>query len=281
MNHRRETPSSDKLAYGEFYGVFERRFDIPEFSLAVIAPDDLWMGGKQHQHEATHILFVLDGDYVLSVNGRQRTLPPRSLIFVPAGTRHANHPASGTRILTVSVSASQIAAAREYVRLPESESDFRHGEPALLADRLELECRNWDHASPLTAAGLSLELLGAIAQRPEPEQRMPPRWLRIATELLHDRCAESITLAEIAEEVGVHPIHLGRTFRKFFGCGAGEYLRSCRIERAAAALRSGRTSIAEVASQFGYADQSHFSKAFRRALGVTPAAFRRSFLEEV
>ncbi|MGZ7078441.1 MAG: cupin domain-containing protein, partial [Thermoanaerobaculia bacterium] len=94
MRDRRETASSETLAYGEFYGVFERRFDIPQVSLAVIAPDDIWMGGKQHSHEATHIILVLDGDYILSVNGRQRTLPPRSLIFVPAGTRHANHPAA-------------------------------------------------------------------------------------------------------------------------------------------------------------------------------------------
>jgi AraC family transcriptional regulator len=276
MRPRLEPDPSDRLAFGEFYGIFERRFDIPQFSFAMLAPG-VSIREKPHTHEATHIIFVLDGDYMLSAGGRQRTVPSRSLIFVPAGTTHANYPVAGTRVLAISLSESQIAAARDCVRLPESESDFRNGDAALLADRLEGECRSWNGASPLMAAGICLELLAAIARRTEPIDRTPPRWLNTARDLLHDRCCDDLTIAEIADTVGIHPIHLSRTFRKFFGCGAGEYLRSCRIERAADALRSESTSIADVASTFGFADQSHFSKAFRRALGITPAEFRRQF----
>lgn len=270
-------PQCETLAYGQFYGAWKRRFEIPQFSLGLIAPDDTWVRRKKHNHEATHFIFVLDGDYVLSVNGRESTLPPRSLIFVPAGTTHENYPATPqTRVLTVSVAESQVEEALDYVRLPESESDFRHGEVAFLADRLELECASWGNASPLTASGLCLELLGAVGRSTERKERTAPRWLETARELLNDRCCEAITIAEVAEAVGIHPIHLSRTFRRFFGCTAGEYLRKCRIEKAARLLRSGSKSIADVALRSGFSDQSHFSKAFRRRFGMTPVEFRRS-----
>ena len=263
------------LAYGEFYGIFERLYEIPDFSLAMIAPDEIWMKGVKHSHESAHFIFVLEGQYVLAGDSGERPVPPRSLIFVPAGTTHRNYPRTlGTRILTVSVSDSQIRQARDCVRLPEKEADFQHGEVGFLATRLEAECAGWRNASSLTASGFCLELLAAIAECNAVKERKPPRWLQTARELIHDNYCESISIAEVAKAAGVHPIHLSRTFRKFFHCTPGDYLRRCRLEKAASLLRRGRNSIAQVALECGFSDQSHFSKAFRLRLGMTPGEFR-------
>jgi AraC family transcriptional regulator len=263
------------LTYGEFYGVFEHLHEIPDFSLAVIAPDEIWMKGVKHNHQTSHFIFVINGQYVLSSNGQERLVPPRSLIFVPAGTTHRNYPRTpSTRILTISISDSQIEQARDYVRLPETESDFRHGEVGFLATRLEMECSRWHTASPLTAAGLCLELLAATAKRIATDERKPPRWLQTAREMLRERCCETLSIAEVAEVAGMHPIHLTRTFRKFFGCTPGDYLRECRIEQAARLLRLGHKPIAEIALECGFSDQSQLTKAFRKRLGITPAELR-------
>ena len=162
------------------------------------------------------------------------------------------------------------------VRLPEAQSDFAHGEITFLASRLEAECRLWQDTSPLTAEGLCLELLAAVAKRTETKERRPPRWLRTARDLLHDRCRGSVSISEIAEAAGVHPIHLSRTFRKFFNCTPGEYLRDCRLEMAASLLRSRRETIAQVALESGFSDQSQFTHHFKRLVGVTPGQFRMS-----
>jgi AraC family transcriptional regulator len=268
--------SCETLAYGEFYGVFKYRHEIPDFSLALIVPDAVWLKGVRHSHQSTHMIFVLDGPYVLSAGGQERTLPPRSLIFVPAGTTHQNYPQKRTKVLTVSISDAQVERASDYIQLPEAESDFRHGEIGQLATRLEAECGGWHNASPLTAAGLCLELLGAAATRTAVRERKPPRWLQTAKELLHDTCCETVSIAEVANAAGVHPIHLCRTFRRFFHCTPGDYLRQCRIEKAASLLRFGHRSIAQVACESGFGDQSQLSKAFRRKLGITPAEFRLS-----
>jgi AraC family transcriptional regulator len=266
----------DKLAFGEFYGHFERRFDIAHFSLGLVAPDDIWRNGRMHTHEAAHIIIVVEGEYVSTARNRERLLPSRSVIYVPAGTTHANHPATPkTRILAISISPEQIQQALDYVRLPESELDLQYGEIAWLARRLEAECELWGCSSSLVAAGVCLEMLGAFGARAARAETTPPRWLKAAREFLYERCCDAVSIEAIATEVGVHAIHLSRTFRRFYGCTPGGYLRACRIERATALLHSGNRALSDVAQECGFADQSHFCKVFKRHVGRTPAEFRR------
>jgi AraC family transcriptional regulator len=81
-------------------------------------------------------------------------------------------------------------------------------------------------------------------------------------------------LTTIARAVGRHPVYVARAFRETFGCTIGAYVRRGRIQRAQAALVASGESLAQVAARFGFCDQSHFSKAFRRETGMSPAAFR-------
>jgi AraC family transcriptional regulator len=269
--------SLTSLAYGQFYGIFERRHELPGFSVAFIGANEAALGGVKHAHESAHFIFILAGRYVSPVPGPERAAPLRSLIFVPTGTTHSDRfQTRQTRTLTVSVSAARMKEACAHIRLPEAQSHFAHGEIPFLAGRLEVECRLWQDTSALTAEGLCLELLAAVAKRNEMRERQPPRWLRTARELLHDRCREPVSISEIAAVAGVHPIHLSRTFRKFFNCTPGEYLRDCRLEMSASLLSSQRIPIAQVALECGFTDQSQLSKAFRRKFGVTPAEFRRN-----
>jgi AraC family transcriptional regulator len=92
--------------------------------------------------------------------------------------------------------------------------------------------------------------------------------------LLSTRTGECVRLSELAEAVGVHPIHLARTFRARHGVSVGEYGRRVRIEWAAAEIARGQTSLAAVATEAGFADQSHFTRLFKRYVGTTPARFR-------
>ena len=263
------------LTYGQFYGVIEQRHELTRFSVASVAANDISIKRKKHSHDTAHIILILDGQYISAPPRFEHLVPLRSSVFVPAGTTHEDHFLThNSRTLNVSISPAQIEEASDYVRLPEAQSDFRHGEVAFLISRLEAEFRCWRDTSTLTAEALCLELLAAIAQR-QPKEQTPPRWLRSARELLHDRCREAICISEIAAEAKVHPVHLSRTFRKFFHCTPGEYLRVCRLETAASLLRSGRLPIAQVAIEAGFSDQSHLSKAFKRAFRVTPAEFRR------
>jgi AraC family transcriptional regulator len=72
----------------------------------------------------------------------------------------------------------------------------------------------------------------------------------------------------------VHPATLARAYRRRFGCSIGERVRALRVEHAARRLLETTEPLSTIAVGTGFYDQSHFTNAFRRQLGVTPAAYR-------
>jgi AraC family transcriptional regulator len=92
---------------------------------------------------------------------------------------------------------------------------------------------------------------------------------------LHDRFRENLRLADIAAEVGVHPVHLARVFRLSYGAPVGSYARGLRLTWAAGRLRDSGDGIAQIALEAGFFDQSHFTRAFKRHFGMTPLAYRQ------
>ncbi len=80
------------------------------------------------------------------------------------------------------------------------------------------------------------------------------------------------SIAELAALCNISPRQLQRGFRVSRGCTIGRHIEHCRIENAKRLLQRGET-IGTVAAALGYASQSSFTYAFRRATGGTPAQF--------
>ena len=80
------------------------------------------------------------------------------------------------------------------------------------------------------------------------------------------------SLTDLADLAQMKPLRLLRTFRKEMGLPPHAYLLQVRIHHAKAQLAQGRP-IAEVAIATGFADQSHFTRHFKRFVGVTPGQY--------
>jgi AraC-like DNA-binding protein len=89
---------------------------------------------------------------------------------------------------------------------------------------------------------------------------------------LDEHYADRVTLHELARLTGLSPHHLNRSFCRKIGMPPHAYQLQVRISRAKSALRAG-SSIARVASAMGFADQSHFTRVFKRLVGDTPAQY--------
>lgn len=207
---------------------------------------------------------------------KRREYRPFSLDFLPAAHTHAltfeNAP---LRCLTVEIAPQLLHSLRDH-SLSLEQSLHCHGGPlAWLYLRLYREFQQKDAASPLAIEGLMLEMLAAVSRHqgevPEPT---PPRWLQQAIELLQACFLDDLSLSAIAQAVGVHPVHLSREFRRHYHSSVGEHLRKLRIEYACREMANPDRSLAEIAAIAGFADQSHFSRTFKRLVGMSPAVFR-------
>ena len=129
-------------------------------------------------------------------------------------------------------------------------------------------------AEALSLEGLSLEL-AAQALTPTPDGDKRPSWLDSAETYLADTFDQPISVADLAEIAGVHPVHLARGYRRWFGAAPGDRLRTRRLERAADLLMRSRDPIGDIALASGFCDQSHLNRQFVKAYGVTPGEFAR------
>jgi AraC family transcriptional regulator len=90
-----------------------------------------------------------------------------------------------------------------------------------------------------------------------------------------DRPVSLVTLAKVA---GLSVFHFAHVFKETTGFAPHRYVLQRRIERGVALLREQHLSISDIALRCGFANQSHFAGAFRRALGVSPHEYRSSYV---
>lgn len=101
--------------------------------------------------------------------------------------------------------------------------------------------------------------------------------LRRTREHIEQRLAHKISLRELANIAGLSAGHFSRAFKQSVGLSPHRYVLRRRVAAAADLIRGTDRSLAEVALSVGFADQSHFTRAFVRESGVTPSAFRRRY----
>jgi len=92
-------------------------------------------------------------------------------------------------------------------------------------------------------------------------------------EILSNAANPKVRLRDISHAVGVSPSHLAATFKKAERTTVHQYLVNLRLRRAASLLW-GCEDLTTLALKLGFADQSHFTNAFRRWAGMSPGKYR-------
>jgi AraC family transcriptional regulator len=212
----------------------------------------------------------------------------RKLIFVPAGHKyHDWHlPRTLSRVLFFYLDPSQLAMVLQQA-LPSLPATPRHffEDSALMETALKLaaaiESGGSEHGPYVKALGVVLvhELLRINARGREAQARIYgglAGWQRRkAAAYIDEHLTESLSLAALAQLVGLSPCYFCRAFRQSFGMPPKRYQLNLRIERAKTLLAKHAVSVTDVGYAVGYSDTSAFSTAFRRMSGLTPSAYRR------
>lgn len=257
-----------RLAHGQFLGSLNRSVSAGGFDVALrvatLPPEAV----EEHSHGAAHFILPLaDGYRSLARDPLAKArdvFEAGSAIYNPPGVVHRDcFDIAGGLFLSVSA-PDDLPAGVDH--------------PALLRGAAEAAMRRLVGLSLRGDDGLQVEdaalvLASAVAEAFE-RSRHAPAWLTVAAEIVADLArSPDLEIRSVAAEVGVHPVHLARAWRRHLGRTPGSAIRHRRADHAAAGLARG-LSLAEAAADAGYADQSHMTREYVRIFGLTPGAYR-------
>lgn len=269
-------------------------FNIMESQLT--APRELVPGGKlvlsrlapgssQIGAPAPSLKLVLEGDERYEIDGRTIAVRPGDFLYLDAGSPcigtnrtdmtglclllphepelPANDDALMGRAIVMSTGTSGVgrflySCARRIAERPDLGPELAD----LLVSKVSRAI-----GEPLGESRAAMEGLNVakLSTRRELHRR-----LERARGFLHEHEGRAVSLAEMASVAGLSQFHLARYFKAAFGKSPIAYHRDLRLDRAAALLRAGGKSVADVAEATGYSDQVALSHAFRRRYGQPP-----------
>jgi AraC-like DNA-binding protein len=106
------------------------------------------------------------------------------------------------------------------------------------------------------------------------------RFVGRALALLHEKPAEAWTIDELGRQVGLSRSALHERFVQFVGQAPMQYLAHWRMQLASGLLRSSNSTVATIALEVGYDSEAAFARAFKRLVGMPPAAWRRALSDK-
>lgn len=130
-------------------------------------------------------------------------------------------------------------------------------------------------AAQMLAVHLLRHYTSPIQQIKESTQGLTPRQVGLVTDFVLAHLEQDLSLSALAAQIGFSSYHFARQFRQATGESPHQFVLSQRIERAKQLLREADLPLAQIALASGFANQSHLTQAFKRALGLTPASYRQ------
>jgi AraC family transcriptional regulator len=115
----------------------------------------------------------------------------------------------------------------------------------------------------------------AAARTPGKRRPLPVWWVRKVREYIDSHIAGPVFATDLGAHVGLSEAYFARSFKRAFGVPPHTFVIRRRLELAAQYMLQTDAPLSDIALQCGFVDQAHLSNRFRRATGVSPAAWRR------
>ena len=166
--------------------------------------------------------------------------------------------------------------------LAQDEQVLESGQPIL--DQLELHfypsgTRGWCVTNKLPLRGRDGKVVGlfGVSKDLQAANERGADFAQVAEAVrrVQTQYAEPLTVRELARRAGLSVYQFEQRIRRIFHITAGQLIQKVRMDAAVQRLRESSASIAEVAVECGYSDQSAFTRKFHRTVGISPSEYRR------
>ncbi|MCC5810683.1 MAG: helix-turn-helix domain-containing protein [Ectothiorhodospiraceae bacterium] len=255
---------------------------MPLFEVRV---DTLSRHHVSHEHDFHQLVLCTFGETDLSIEGTQQQITPEYGCIIPC-SHHHEYEGDGrnrTLVLDMPLSTPRSTAFRdEACRLFDQPRFFRV-DPALreltgaLMTQLERNPAMQDEVGAVIVRALCTSLGSKPVQHKASRQTRPhPRIdLRLINAFIDAHMDRTLTVAHLADACAISASHLHAIFRDRLDVTPHAYIQLRRLEQGRRLIRDTDWPLGVISRQIGFADQSSFSRACRRYLGVAPSRLRR------
>ncbi len=215
---------------------------------------------------------------------------PGSVTIVPAGLRRRVALKDGDILIL------NMAISDSFIRLVGADGENRTAAQPPALQLMQNGRNDWlvraahafaqagfNDASTMHMQSLALMIARHLARLDYRGRNAPgldPAALSRLVQLMQDRLADDLTLTDLAQEAGLSISALSRAFQSSMGTTPYQFFTQLRMDKAKNLLANSKLSLAEIAGAVGYADQSHFTAAFTRCIGISPGRWRSQQREE-
>jgi len=240
---------------------------------------------RRHIHEGFCVGIVEKGARAISCGGATTIIPEEGLFVINPGESHAcKSLVEGDSYFIVCVEAAYMAAIA--AQISEQAPIVPHFKDVLLHDeKLAVEIRRFFALVEQTSSSLEREsvlysflstLIMQYGDAPPIPCRMGShaRAMKRVCEFIRMNYSQDLSLKQLSRAACLSPYYFQRLFLENTGISPHDYLVQVRIKKARELLSAGH-SIAGVALETGFVDQSHFTRCFKGSTGITPGSYIR------
>ncbi len=281
----------------------DRRQVCPRFLDFHLMNPDADFEYPEHRHETYEIIFVIEGPYRCMLNGSELTACPGQQLVIQPGDRHQDHLKKGQRhyVLHFRLRDSGVHAdcsedtsvsrfllfpthgavsdrlarmwpddALSFFRWMEAESGRTAipGEIPAARSRVQdarMEVLFWELVRTIPGAAFSPEFRDETARQ---------HFIGTLQGVFAARCHGDFSVDEMADAVRCSRRSLTERCQLYFGSSPARTFLAFRLAEAARELAEREFSVKEVSERFGFDNPFHFSRAFRRVMGISPSEYR-------
>jgi len=258
---------------GQFYGQTNKTIHLDGVTLT----DTVYTHQKVdwHYHENAYFTFLLQGGLIEGNKKEIYECSAGSLLFHNWQEPHYNiKPDIFTRGFHIELEQKWTDNISLDLGSLQGSMQISNPDQKLLLYKIFKETRINDSVSQLSIQELLLQVVTNMQQMQENLLKCKPAWVKRINEILHERCAERLSLTELSNHLDIHPVHLSRDFSKYFCCNLGDYIRKLKVEKSLSQLGNKTKSLTGISFECGFSDQSHFIRCFKKLIGVSPLEYR-------
>lgn len=238
-------------------------------------------GSSQGIINFSKLYYILDGECVIGIDGKEFVAEKGQLVLVPAGRHHSYRFSQKKKLekywchFNANLGQSNLF---DVISVPFATNVGRSKEIASLFEQLLFNTdKGNDLSDSVNQQGYLMLLLSKYFKTAgytiNSGKKSSPDFISVI-KYMSENISESISVETLSDMIHIHPNYFIRIFKQHFGCSPIKFFNNMRIEKAKDQLRNTSLSIESVAKSVGCNDIYTFSKFFKANVGIAPTKYR-------